>query len=34
MLRSAAKNFNRVSVVTDPKDYPAFIEQMEENGKP
>ncbi|WP_277630953.1 bifunctional phosphoribosylaminoimidazolecarboxamide formyltransferase/IMP cyclohydrolase [Atopococcus tabaci] len=32
MLRSAAKNFNRVSVVTDPADYPAFIRQLEENG--
>jgi len=33
MLRSAAKNFNRVSVVTDPCDYPEFISQLEVNGE-
>jgi len=33
MLRSAAKNFKRVSVVTDPKDYPSFIEELENKGE-
>lgn len=32
MLRSAAKNYRRVSVVTDPADYPAFIAQLDEQG--
>ena len=33
MLRSAAKNFKRVSVVTDPNDYPSFIEELENKGE-
>ena len=28
MLRSAAKNFSRVAIVTDPADYPAIIEEL------
>lgn len=32
MLRSSAKNYRRVSVVTDPEDYPAFIVQLNEQG--
>lgn len=31
MLRSAAKNYRSVTVVTDPCDYPRVIEDMEEN---
>ncbi|MGP6147281.1 bifunctional phosphoribosylaminoimidazolecarboxamide formyltransferase/IMP cyclohydrolase [Jeotgalibaca sp. A122] len=33
MLRSSAKNYRRVSVVTDPADYPAFISQLAEQGE-
>lgn len=33
MLRSAAKNYQSVTVVTDPKDYHTFIEQLKEFGK-
>lgn len=32
MLRSSAKNYRRVSVVTDPADYPAFISQLNDHG--
>lgn len=32
MLRSSAKNYRRVSVVTDPADYPSFISQLAEQG--
>ena len=32
MLRSAAKNFRDVTVVCDPSDYPAIIEEIKENG--
>ncbi len=33
MIRSASKNYHSVTVVTDPADYPALIEDMkEENG--
>ncbi len=33
MIRSAAKNYQSVTVVTDPSDYPAVLEEMkEENG--
>lgn len=32
MLRSSAKNYRHVSVLTDPADYPAFIQQLAENG--
>ena len=31
MLRSAAKNFDRVSIVVDPADYPAIIAELEAN---
>ena len=31
MLRSAAKNFESVAVVSDPKDYPAVIEELKKN---
>lgn len=33
MLRSSAKNYRRVSVVTDPADYPSFISQLNERGE-
>lgn len=33
LLRSAAKNYQAVSIITDPKDYPNFIQQIEINGK-
>lgn len=33
MLRSSAKNYRRVSVVTDPADYPAFIAQLDAQGE-
>lgn len=33
MLRSAAKNYQSVSVVTDPKDYPVLISQLKEKGQ-
>ena len=33
MLRSSAKNYRRVSVVTDPADYPIFISQLNERGE-
>lgn len=32
MIRSAAKNYNSVTVVVDPADYPMIIEQLEQNG--
>ncbi len=32
MLRSAAKNFNDVSVVVDPADYPVVLEEIEKEG--
>jgi len=32
MLRSAAKNFDDVAVVTSPADYPALIEELNENS--
>lgn len=32
MLRSAAKNYARVSVLTDPNDYHAFLKEMNQNG--
>ena len=32
MLRSAAKNFERVAVVTDPAQYASLIEEMQANG--
>ena len=32
MLRSAAKNFESVAVVTDPASYDAILEEMRENG--
>lgn len=32
MLRSAAKNFESVTVVTDPADYPLVIVEMKKNG--
>ena len=32
MLRSAAKNYTGVAVVTDPADYPALIEEMRAGG--
>lgn len=31
MLRSAAKNFDRVSIVVDPSDYPAIMAELEAN---
>jgi phosphoribosylaminoimidazolecarboxamide formyltransferase/IMP cyclohydrolase len=33
MLRSAAKNFQSVAVVTDPADYSAILEQLRGNGE-
>lgn len=33
LLRSSAKNYHRVSIVTDPADYPAFISQLKNQGK-
>lgn len=33
MLRSAAKNYQSVSVVTDPSDYSTFISQLETKGE-
>ena len=32
MIRSAAKNFNDVSVVVNSRDYPVVLKEMEENG--
>lgn len=32
MIRSAAKNFTDVAVITDPADYPATIKAVKENG--
>jgi len=32
MLRSAAKNFEDVTVVVDPKDYPALVDEMSRSG--
>lgn len=31
MLRSAAKNYKSVAIVTEPEDYPKIIEELEEN---
>lgn len=33
MLRSAAKNYQAVTVVTDPSDYDTLIEQLQDSGK-
>ena len=33
MLRAAAKNHQRVTVVTDPNDYMKIIDELESNGK-
>lgn len=33
MLRSAAKNYQDVSVITDPNDYKKVLEELKENGK-
>ncbi len=33
MVRSAAKNFESVAVVTDPADYPAIAEELKASGK-
>ena len=33
MLRSAAKNFNDVTVVVDPEDYAVVLAELEANGK-
>ncbi|KAI4454018.1 bifunctional purine biosynthesis protein purh [Holotrichia oblita] len=33
MLRSAAKNYGDVSVIVDPDDYPAVLEELKINGK-
>ncbi len=33
MLRSAAKNHQRVTVICDPKDYPAVLAEIEKNGE-
>lgn len=32
MIRAAAKNFAHVCILTNPAQYPAFVEQMAENG--
>lgn len=32
MLRAAAKNYNHVTVITDPADYPLVIEELKANG--
>ena len=32
MLRAASKNYRYVSVVIDPTDYPAILDEMEKNG--
>jgi phosphoribosylaminoimidazolecarboxamide formyltransferase/IMP cyclohydrolase len=32
MIRSASKNYQSVTVVTDPADYPAILEEMKEEG--
>lgn len=33
MLRAAAKNYRSVSVITNPEDYPAIIEELKEKGE-
>lgn len=33
MLRSAAKNYRSVTVVTDPQDYPTLMNQLKESGE-
>lgn len=33
LLRAAAKNHDRVTVISDPKDYPAFIAALEKSHK-
>jgi len=33
MLRSAAKNYQDVAVITDPKDYEVVVKELEDNGK-
>lgn len=32
MVRSAAKNHDHVTIVTDPKDYPSLISELADNG--
>ena len=32
MIRAAAKNFDRVTVITDPEDYPALLEELAKGG--
>ncbi len=32
MVRSSAKNYNGVAIVTDPEDYPALLAEMQANG--
>ncbi len=34
MVRATAKNFANVSILTDPADYPAFLEELDERGLP
>lgn len=33
MLRSAAKNYQDVAVITDPRDYPTIIKELKEDGQ-
>ncbi len=33
LIRAAAKNFQRVSVVTDPADYPLILQELHEHGE-
>src|SRR6266568_3095546 len=33
MIRSAAKNFRDVAVITSPSDYPAIVEELSKNGE-
>ncbi|ODV90543.1 hypothetical protein CANCADRAFT_31464, partial [Tortispora caseinolytica NRRL Y-17796] len=32
LLRAAAKNHSRVTILSDPEDYPGFLQQLEANG--
>tara|TARA_A100001015_G_C15000666_1_gene718339 strand:+ start:1415 stop:1897 length:483 start_codon:yes stop_codon:yes gene_type:complete len=32
MIRAAAKNFNHVTVVTDPRDYPQLLDELNRHG--
>jgi len=32
LLRAAAKNHNRVTILSDPKDYPNFLTELKANG--